>query len=343
MNIFFTLCFLNVHVESILGMDNPQDGFEQEMRRVEELQKIRPMYTQQRQQIPFDKSYLNCALLSLDHFDVRKYKIEQNSDEANRWNEKEFQANKEVEQLDEKLDKSVDNYVFFAASPQKPVTLWNNDPVSVLQGNFLAYIRCPDELYGMSKTSTELNSGAVIDGEPQTARRCGLAAALSYLCMIDRDIHGMNNNSITKLPEYLQDAGYLHERKGLLLRALLHCDKLIFRWNAAEPEIGGKTYMTAAIAAGFDGLITINTDYDERNNVWQTCAAMLRYLPAPYSVDPSTNARCFLEQFGTHWYFCKPKNGVVFPPISQALSTFCSSQQRYCHVASMVHKFEGYC
>ena len=120
---------------------------------------------------------------------------------------------------------------------------------------------------------------------------CGIATAVTFLCMIDRDVLPGEGINLDLELAFKGDEVAI----GLAER---HCDKVVALINTAKPPEGANSYFSAAILASLDIMILQqreNYDY----SILSTADIKKSYNENGYKlVDYSEDK---------HWYFCKLK------------------------------------
>ena len=122
---------------------------------------------------------------------------------------------------------------------------------------------------------------------PSDARNCGIAKAITFLCMIDRNV-----NPGPGLILGWEDHFTGYEKVIQLVRK--HCMKIIKLDMTGEDQSAPHTYFSAAIMAGYTSFL-VKRIQPENFDVFDTAEVQKGY---------NTH---FLDVYEREWFFCKPK------------------------------------
>ena len=263
-----------------------------------------------------DPYYHRCPLrnhLNQDSFHVTKYIVAAGSPLVNQWNAYVDElADEDEEEPHTWLLPEKDNYIYFATNTDR---VYSN-VLDLLKGTWLAFVHYAAGKVKLVKTASNIN----INGEAVSAKECGMASVLSYLCLIDNQAPGLTVQDIHEIN--LVNGRHIYDPSDLdnVLAVLTRCQKLVFFGIAADPPIGARAYITAAIDAKFKYMVTIHICHrfciHQGNKdpatctsfVWKACTmnAMSTADPRMSFEQRNTNMRNLLNTFGTSWYFCLP-------------------------------------
>ena len=126
---------------------------------------------------------------------------------------------------------------------------------------------------------------------PYNAQNCGIATALTFLCMIDRDVNPGNQINVDLGKEF----GYDEVTIALARR---RCAKIVALVNISNPPEGANAYFSAARLARYNMFIV------ERKSAyaWLGTYAWLHRREAKMCYN--RNGYRFVR-YHSHWYFCK--------------------------------------
>ena len=254
-------------------------------------------------EIDFDY-YSNCLLPRNKPFYVKKYflVIGDNLD---------YGANSMELHLEE-------NAIAYIATFEKDKIDTNDSPENVLWNDHIAVRVCGEGKFVETNSMTTSDEDRVgSSGNHQSAKRCGLATILSYLCYLDREIEPSIKG--------VSDLGYefdleLKEANDVLEREQLQrfiqlvkksCKRILKVVTTAKPSVGGRSYIYAGMDTGYQYLMTIGKDsvnhavchhMEELNRLFR------ENPPKKHGeeiIDPILDK--LIEKEGNKWFFCKVK------------------------------------
>ena len=252
-------------------------------------------------EIDFDY-YSNCLLPRNKPFYVKKYflvKGDNLDNDANSMHLKE-------------------NAIAYIASFEKDIIDTNDSPENVLWNDHIAVRVCGEGRFVITNSMTTSDGDRVgSSGNYQSAKRCGLATLLSYLCYLDREtepsIKGVSNLGYDFELE-LTEANDALEREQLQRFIQLvkkSCKRILKVVTTAKPSVGGRSYIYAGMDAGYQYLMTIGKDNDNHAvcHHMEKLNRLFRDNPPEKHgeeiIDPILDK--IVEKEGNKWFFCKVK------------------------------------
>ena len=225
----------------------------------------------------------------------------------------------------DKLDFEMDaldleeNAIAYIATSNRNRLDTNDSPDNVAWNGYLAVRRCGEGKFQETNSMKVADHGE-IEGNLRSARQCGLATTLSYLCYLDRE-HEPSIQGKSGLFNYDFELEYREvttakelERLERFIKVILKDCKLILKViSASRPSAGGRAYIYAGMDAGYQYLMTIGKDrtspfgtdavahhMDKLNRLFEDNPVRIN---GDEIIDPVLDE--LIEKEGNRWYFCK--------------------------------------
>ena len=215
--------------------------------------------------------------------------------------------------VDDKRHQYRENVIIFLAVDTRNHLDNDNAPETAIKTFYqpdnwlLGYKSCSEVIY-----TDEIHSHIQIKTK---ARRCGLAATLSYLCYRDKE-HEPTIRGGTLGYAFREELKWdtpvnMLAAKDLQRTAKDRCQRVMKLINRAYPTAGSREYITAAHDAGYEILITfIKNNLGNKMLVSDTETLLEAFINLPVErknfqlVDPVLDF--FVNRNGRNWFFCKP-------------------------------------
>ena len=193
--------------------------------------------------------------------------------------------------------------------------------VKTRENNWIAISACENNQI------TDLNANNHVllnDGRVLSARRCGLASVLAYLCFLDSD-HLTNRNGypidVQSDPDWqdgnmpqIADLGFNNQGCSRMIRVNL---PFLLPQNQNDELPGNKALVYGALAAGFFSMVAYNQQPCARNGPVFCCLGnnlkgntfLLSHLVDTINFrdpnDPNDGLDNFMMHYGKIWFFCR--------------------------------------
>ena len=155
----------------------------------------------------------------------------------------------------------------------------------------------------------ELNTiGQFPDSSALTATNCGFATLLTYLCLIDDDVVGVDG--IGYNVKEVHHGSWEHKFRGVIDLMDQHCRKVVHLENLSKPGMDANAFLTAAMLAEFNMFVTCFHDKGERCSTFSTEGIRQGIqdgiFPGIANCDEGESiSEKFTLKFGRMWYLCK--------------------------------------
>lgn len=249
-----------------------------------------PMEDGELRKFTFDPYYTDCKLKDRPKFYVTKFVIEKGSTYSGL-----HIAHIPLVMLEE-------TYAIYAALNKDSVT--ERNPDTMLESNWISRASCIQGEVVAVKTAEDFRTGVHIPAD-----QCGLATLLSYLCMVDDDVSAGLGYAFSKIMRKPKFAGITKKLPSIEAT----CEKVIHYNNAAEPYIGARAYLNAAMDSNFLLLYTyipISDDSIPTISPISPSEGKVETIPILRALEEYTTEATaweFVKRNGDEWYFCKEK------------------------------------
>lgn len=245
-----------------------------------------PIAISEVKEFAFDSYYTKCKLMDQKNFFVTKEVVKQDN-WYNGYNIKVFP-----------IKVPEDTYALFAALNFQMEG--SKDPNELLRNNWIARATCIKGKVVAVRTQPEASK----TGVQKSAGQCGLASLLAYLCMVDDDVGAGKGFDIAKIGKDKQFKGIVK----FWLKIDGYCEKVIYLINGANPKIGARAYLNAAMDANFPRIYTFIAENEENQaNPNKGVTTPLDTADAINLYKNEEDADVFITKYGAQWFFCKPK------------------------------------
>ena len=209
----------------------------------------------------FDPYYTKCNLRqSHEGYFIKKYTLQRGDD------------------FDMDILETDTMYLFAALQKE---TLNKEDPTAVKNGNWIGRAACSKQIVDDIWTGDKDQTGVGI-----SAAQCGLGTMITYLCLVDNHVQGMdiaNSLGNAKMDQLARE----------------DCKSLVKFINNSNPARGSKAFLYAAIDACYTKMAVQSMKTKEYKS-FDTEAALREFN------ESIEKGECFLKTYGTKWHFCIP-------------------------------------
>ena len=156
-------------------------------------------------------------------------------------------------------------------------------------------------------------------GKFKSAKQCGMATMLCYLCYRDKELEpvimgkGIGYDFTAEIIDGINFNKVAAEK--LKNEAEEKCKRIMKVITVSNPSAGGRAYVYASMDAGYELLMAFDRLNPGKISVVQTATLSEEFQQNPVKIqiiqDQTTLIDPVLDPFelkhGVHWYFCKRK------------------------------------
>jgi hypothetical protein len=272
------------------------------------LAEIFPLKRGEIRQLKIDPEHYNACKLSSDTFYVKKYYVHKG----------------ENPNLPRHPNPFEEEAIVYVAVLNKKFVETRTDQArhlkGVLSGNYIAVRSCAEG------QDTESNWMITSDGDQvgesgnfKSAKQCGMATILCYLCYRDKELEpsimgqGLGYDFKAEIIDCTNFNIVAAEK--LKKAAEENCKRVMKVITISNPSAGGRAYVYASMDAGYELLMAFDRFNPGEISVVKTATLTEEFQQNPVKIqtiqdqpkliDPVLDP--FEEKHGVHWYFCKQK------------------------------------